>query len=309
MRRPKKFAEGGSTDKAKARYDRKVADIKSDFEKWKKSGKYGNESVAKAKYEQRMADANDDLAKWTKSDRTQTRAAEKAAESALSESRRTKGLSTRVRDFAMKGDDEPIKTKVDTSLAGKPAVSRPAPKKVASVARKVERKPKATQSAGRSGTGSTGGGKPPVMGGNKVAQPPENKGAREIVVEGRKPKPKQWVEGKTAGERMGNVIAAPFKAIAKYNPLSLAARAMLEPSTPAPSASPRGPTPLEQERKVRNARIVAEARAAGNESKARFYEKNPNALKNGGKVKALAYAKGGSIDGAAIRGKTKIKRK
>ena len=83
----RKFADGGS-DKYKARYDRKVADIESDYKKAqaRKTGRAAE--VAKAKYEQRMADAKDDLAKWTKSDRTATSAAEKAAEKNLSMTRK-----------------------------------------------------------------------------------------------------------------------------------------------------------------------------------------------------------------------------
>jgi hypothetical protein len=81
-RKLKKFADGGGTD----RYNRKVADIESDYAKQQKSGR--NVGVAKAKYEQRMADAKDDLAKWTGTDRTKTRADEKAAESNLSMTRR-----------------------------------------------------------------------------------------------------------------------------------------------------------------------------------------------------------------------------
>lgn len=87
MRKMKRFADGGS-DKYKARYDRKVADIESDYEKAKarKTGRAAE--VAKAKYDQRMADAKDDLAKWSGADRTQTRAGEKAAERNLKLTRR-----------------------------------------------------------------------------------------------------------------------------------------------------------------------------------------------------------------------------
>lgn len=88
----RRFAEGGS-DKYQSRYDRKVKDIESDYAKALKSGK--NADIAKAKLEQRMADAKDDLAKWTKADRSVTSAAEKAAEAALSEARRTRGASMR----------------------------------------------------------------------------------------------------------------------------------------------------------------------------------------------------------------------
>lgn len=99
-RKMKKFADGGS-DKYKARYDRKVADIESDYEKAKarKTGRAAE--VAKAKYEQRMADAKDDLAKWTKGDRTQTRAAEKAAERNLT-------LTRRYGSAEPKFDDKPL---------------------------------------------------------------------------------------------------------------------------------------------------------------------------------------------------------
>lgn len=86
-RKLKKFSEGGS-DKYKARYDRKVADIKSDYEKAQARKTGRGAEVAKAKYEQRLADAEDDLAKWTKSDRTATRASEKAAEKNLSMTRK-----------------------------------------------------------------------------------------------------------------------------------------------------------------------------------------------------------------------------
>ncbi len=86
----KKFAQGGDAAQT-ARYARKTEDIESDYRKALKAGK--SSGIARAKYEQRMADAADDLAKWTRSDRTQTRAAERAAETALSEARRTKGVS------------------------------------------------------------------------------------------------------------------------------------------------------------------------------------------------------------------------
>lgn len=84
----KRYAEGGSTDRNKARYDRKVADIESDYKKAQERKTGRAAEVAKAKYEQRMADAKDDLAKWTGSDRSQTSAAEKAAERNLTMTRR-----------------------------------------------------------------------------------------------------------------------------------------------------------------------------------------------------------------------------
>lgn len=92
------YKDGGDVDKYKAKLDRKMADIKKDYEKSLAKGK--SEGVAKAKYEQRMADARDDYAKWTKADRTETKAAERASEAALSEARKTKGTSIIKRDAA-----------------------------------------------------------------------------------------------------------------------------------------------------------------------------------------------------------------
>ena len=108
----KKRADGGSVDRNKARLDRKIADIEKDYQKAQASGKG---AVAKAKYEQRMADARDDYAKWTGADRTETRAAESAAEKALTEARRTKGASIIKRDAPsvmaeMVKNEAPIKT-------------------------------------------------------------------------------------------------------------------------------------------------------------------------------------------------------
>ena len=83
----KKFAEGGRASRGQARYDRMMKDIESDYAKKKdRPGRAGE--VAKAKYEQRMADAKDDLAKARGEDRSQTRAAEKAAERNLTTTRK-----------------------------------------------------------------------------------------------------------------------------------------------------------------------------------------------------------------------------
>lgn len=135
------YKDGGSPDKYKAKLDRKMADIEKDYQKALSKGK--SDSIAKAKYEQRMADARDDFAKWTKADRTETKAAERASEAALSEARRTKGASIVKRDAPSvasemaKSQAEPKSTgsagdlakaiKVETAAvraAAKPAVKR-----------------------------------------------------------------------------------------------------------------------------------------------------------------------------------------
>jgi hypothetical protein len=80
----KKFSAGG----AQGRYDRRMADIEKDFKK-NSAGKSGKAlEVLEAKRMQRTADAKDDLAKRTGADRTATRAAERAAESNLTKTRK-----------------------------------------------------------------------------------------------------------------------------------------------------------------------------------------------------------------------------
>jgi len=107
--------DGGKVDE---RMKRKTDDIEKDYKIALAKGK--NADIAKAKYEQRMADAKDDYAKWTKADRSQTSAAEKAAEMALSEARKTKGQSIRDRDAKV------AKAMAD---AAKPAAPAAAPDK------------------------------------------------------------------------------------------------------------------------------------------------------------------------------------
>ena len=83
-RKMKKFSAGG----AQGRYDRRMADIKKDFEKDSK-GKSGRAlEVLEAKRAQRTADAEDDRAKRMGLDRTATRKAEYEAEQRLSRTRK-----------------------------------------------------------------------------------------------------------------------------------------------------------------------------------------------------------------------------
>lgn len=124
---------GGMKDggKADARLKRKIDDIEKDYKIALAKGK--NEGVAKAKYDQRMADAQDDYAKWTGSDRSKTSAAEKAAEAALTEARRSKGASMMKREEPRKISDVPSEmpgSRNATELAGFAAKSPEAPAKV-----------------------------------------------------------------------------------------------------------------------------------------------------------------------------------
>lgn len=102
----KRYADAGTVTKAPEmslndiRLRRKTDDIQSDYMKAqaRHAGNTAKLNIAKAKFEQRNADAKDDDAKRRGADRTATRAGEKAAESALSEARRTKGDSIARRD-------------------------------------------------------------------------------------------------------------------------------------------------------------------------------------------------------------------
>ena len=83
-RKMRKFSDGGAMGK----YARRMADIKKDFAK-DSAGKSGRAlEVLEAKRAQRTADAEDDRAKRTGADRTATRAAERAAESNLTKTRK-----------------------------------------------------------------------------------------------------------------------------------------------------------------------------------------------------------------------------
>jgi hypothetical protein len=104
----KKFSAGG----AQGKYDRRMADIKKDFEKDSK-GKSGRAlEVLEAKRAQRIADAEDDRAKRMGTDRTATRKAEYDAEKNLSRTRKF-GADKPV------AKAEPVKT---TAPAAAPAV-------------------------------------------------------------------------------------------------------------------------------------------------------------------------------------------
>lgn len=87
-RKPTKFRSGGSSDRSQARFERRVADIDSDLARALRGASEREAQVARAKHRQRMADARDDMAKRTGGDRTQTRAAERGAEAELTRTRR-----------------------------------------------------------------------------------------------------------------------------------------------------------------------------------------------------------------------------
>lgn len=127
-RKMRKFSEGG----AQGRYDRRMADIEKDYAKAaaRKTGR--DAEVAEAKRQQRIADAKDDLAKRTGGDRTATRAAERAAESNLTKTRKYGAPQSVTKDSApaSKVTESLSVPKMDSSIGAKPAVAKPVQKSV-----------------------------------------------------------------------------------------------------------------------------------------------------------------------------------
>jgi hypothetical protein len=137
-RKMRKFSEGG----AQGKYDRRMADIEKDFKKGS-AGKSGKAlEVLEAKRAQRKADAEDDRAKRTGADRTATRAAEKAAESNLTKTRKYGAAKSVVKDPGPVANvtDSLATPKMDVSIGAKPAVKKPAAK--APVQKAADTKPK-----------------------------------------------------------------------------------------------------------------------------------------------------------------------
>jgi hypothetical protein len=128
----KKFSAGG----AQGRYDRRMADIEKDFAKAmaRKTGK--DAEVAEAKRQQRIADAKDDLAKRMGTDRTATRAAERAAESNLTKTRKYGAPKAVTTEASV---SEPKVATVSAPL--KSGLATPAKKAPAKVAAKSTAKP------------------------------------------------------------------------------------------------------------------------------------------------------------------------
>lgn len=308
-----KFANGGSD----ARYQRKIADIESDYKKHTASGK--DVGVAKAKYEQRMADAKDDLAKRTGSDRSKTSAAEKAAEKNLSMTRRygsrtsaldgaknppprkaldigkidvgsTPKLKMSFReafraarergDKTFSWDGKPgttFTTKMDSDKPAAKPAAKPADKPAAKRADKPADKPTA----------------------NTPPQPPETTGP-PITVVGNKQRTYSSAESR---ERGGRALAAPFRAFAEYgNPVSLLGRAVFD-GNPAKSSAPAQKTAktdtraeaIEKKRRQIEAAGAAPNAPSYDKMQAKFYKQYPDHVTpyaRGGKMKK--FADGGS---------------
>ena len=151
------FAEGGE---AKDRMEARMRKVENAYKVALAKGK--NEGIAKAKFERKKADIADDYAKKTGADRTATKAAEQAAKAALREARKTKGASMAKREFdesmAQKGSQSVAPKTVDVGatlkgLSAMPSAETPKAKaatvtrRAAPVTRRATQAPAASQNA------------------------------------------------------------------------------------------------------------------------------------------------------------------
>lgn len=252
MRKMKKFADGGRAARGQSRYDRMVKDIESDFEKAKgrKSGRALE--VAQAKYEQRMADAKDDLAKARGEDRSATRAAEKAAESNLTMTRRY-GAST---SSAKVRDAEPIaKTMSPSEIASKVSAPDTSP------ARRAPARSAPARSA------------------------PARSAERRVT-----PTP---TPAPTSTSKINTVGAAP-RFLSREEPR---ASSQMTSTGSVPRMLAPMTTAERRAAKLEAMRVAAEAPGASTYARDRYRYAKETGM----------YAKGGKIDGCAVRGKTRAK--
>jgi hypothetical protein len=254
MRKMKKFSAGG----AQGRYDRRMADIEKDYAKASK-GKTGRTAeVAAAKRDQRIADAKDDLAKRTGADRTQTRAAEKAAERNL----------TMTRKF---GAPKPAATPAKTSVSeptkapeAKPAApeKKAEPKSFGEAFRAARNNPEAMKRGnftwnGKSYSTAMRGESKPVTGGRGKPQDTGNKGTPP-----------------TAGGRGTGTPAATPTANTSAKPAITGAFSMLRD------------TPALSRQRMERARTEARRRNAESDTSKRFAESQK---------RKYGYAEGGTV--------------
>lgn len=328
-RKALKFAKGGSSDRSQARYDRKIADIESDYQKAMRNKSGRAAEVAKAKYEQRMADARDDLAKWTGADRSKTRAAEAAAERNLSTTRRYGATKTPV----AAEDTGPIAKPMSASdISAAVGVAKPEAKKPTPTRAKPTRRAAAPSSTSNTADNARNGTK------FRGAEAPDFVRARGIrdytstPASGKKPAARtapgftpsaddkraaELRAGTAADRKLENAPAGtPGAAAARLKKYLGVTRARENMANTVEQQAQRrrwqdvgaqGGAPAQLPRKQHYLKRASEERAAGREGNAKYFEREASYLKRGGKVKG--YAKGGSVDGCAVRGKTKAKRK
>lgn len=283
----KKFSEGGRAERMR---ERRMADIEKDYQKALAKGKSDKE--AKAKRDQRIADARDDYAKRTGADRTETRAAEKAAEARLSAARRSPDKFTRPVSVTAEGS-KPLETaKID--LTEKVSVPRVGSQSFSSAFAEARKGGKKTfEWNGKSYTTEMRGEKKPATSARAAAP----------------------AAGSTSTPRYGANFGKPSITAGKPQEASaskkLDALSMLQGDSVLRNPGSQ-PTDVGKQRRAAIANafglIPRAISSRVDRIRARGEASDPTLKKaKGGKVKK--YAKGGKIDGIAVRGKTRAKRK
>jgi hypothetical protein len=289
-RKMRKFSAGG----AQGKYDRRMADIKKDFEKDSK-GKTGRAlEVLTAKRAQRTADAEDDRAKRMGTDRTATRKAEYDAEKNLS----------RTRKF---GADKPAAT-VEPAKA-----STPEPVKASEPAKA---KPQSFGAAFKEARSRLGAGKTFTYNGKSFTTNIAGEGRRATPPAAAKNNPPAAATP-TKVQRNYNISPENRKAIdaaAKKTPFSVFDKTAFDklksagapPPPPPPPPTPRDPKQVAYEKAINDrdkelGKSLAVLNPFGSKKdRAAAYEaklKAAGKLAKGGTVKKekiMKYAKGGS---------------
>lgn len=320
------YKDGGDATRYEEKRKRKEADIEKDYQKALAKGK--NSDVAKAKREQRMADAADDFAKWTKADRSKTSAAEKAAEQNLTMTRRAarnsptgagaktsealvKKAEASMSDRSQLSSTGPVPaTKIEVSTTSKkPAAPRakPAtrPVQVRSRNAATDAKPATTTPAATGATAAAGSAPARGIGGQggrtgtpivAAAKDPRLAAAERLEREAaEKRKAESSPSGYNIGAKLLNKIGfgsgADLRSAANYRKQVAGQQGYKTAVATKGQRDQAAASAADAAIMKKNAERVAKLRAAGREADARFYEKNPRALKSGGIGK---YAAGGA---------------
>ncbi len=307
MRKTKKFASGG-TGRADAMRDRRMADIEKDYKRALARGM--SERQAQAKRDQRIADARDDYAKRTGADRTETRAAERAAEQKLTATRRGADTGTKPvsvvsegsKSLAAKADMPEVKTpKVGGGSGGYDSMSFSA----------AFRQAMKDKGKGETFTWKGTSYKLETAGEKKAPAParPAQSAGRSATTRGSRPAGRGPVGEMVDNMRlMARQVRAPAPAKKAATP------------APAPDKKPTEARALLSQRSNLPAPVPIRAPLTGLQAIAKRrqkaeQERRPPASKTAEGTAALRqlsgakFAKGGKIDGIAIRGKTRAMRK
>jgi hypothetical protein len=322
----KKFSAGG----AQGRYDRRMADIEKDYTKAmaRKTGKAAE--VAEAKRQQRIADAKDDLAKRTGADRTATRAAERLAESNLTKTRKYGAPQSVTKDTA--GPTGKVTDNLGALTAPKSGLATAAKKPAQKPVQKPADKPKPSAAdlarakaalgasnapsdqgfsrkskvlgaskdlkTNRSGTTGTGA---PATGGTALRGRPMTGGLFSNIFK-TSDAFKKAQEAKY-GKATGGSVKKETTMDKKKKPAVLKRPMPKEPITGGANTVPLTPERKEFLKEMAKRNAKPGMAKGGKATKFGAAMKKKSADTKGRAM--MKFAKGGSIDGCAVKGKTK----